>query len=289
MDHDFDQTRRLLHGYRPGSGETGDPQVDAALRASADDEAVAQFLKEEEAFDRMFAAKLRATPVPTDLPERILAAMRSDAVIDFDRAARETSAAERDNERPRRGGYSWLHFAAFGAAAGVVAALALNFTFNGRQQPAQVQMVAQQQPAPLMAAAHAGLPSGEWIVQRIGEYINGPREMHQGSGLSELSHVLVSNNAPVPRSLPRSLQPHAGFACTTLLIDGIPVSMVCFKQSGSTYHLFTIDRASLPGFESVPQPRMTACDGHNLAYWTSDDQVYVLAGRCDERKLREMF
>jgi hypothetical protein len=70
---DREQAREILLSYRPGRDDTVDPQVVEALRLVDQDPELAGWFEEQQRTDEIIRARVRETPVPVDLKQRILA------------------------------------------------------------------------------------------------------------------------------------------------------------------------------------------------------------------------
>ena len=70
---DKEQAKEILLSYRPGRDDTLDPQIVEALRLLDQDPELASWFAEQQRADEVIRARLRATPVPADLKQRILA------------------------------------------------------------------------------------------------------------------------------------------------------------------------------------------------------------------------
>jgi hypothetical protein len=70
---DEKHSRLILESYRPGVDDPGDPQFAEALQEIAGNPGLAEWLAEEQAFDRAVAAQLETVPAPFGLKTRILA------------------------------------------------------------------------------------------------------------------------------------------------------------------------------------------------------------------------
>ena len=68
-----DEARLIFSAYRPNGQDANDPIFAPALDAAKSDPALAQWLAEQQAFDRAVMEKLRAVDVPSDLRAKILA------------------------------------------------------------------------------------------------------------------------------------------------------------------------------------------------------------------------
>jgi uncharacterized membrane protein YbaN (DUF454 family) len=69
-----EEAQFILGAYRPDTVDALDPQFKEALALARQDPVLAQWLAEEQALDRAFAAKLRARPVPAELKAQLLLA-----------------------------------------------------------------------------------------------------------------------------------------------------------------------------------------------------------------------
>jgi len=72
-----DEARLLFAAYRPGGQDANDPTFATALEASKNDPLLAQWLAEQQEFDRAVAEKLRAVAIPDDLHAKILAGAKA--------------------------------------------------------------------------------------------------------------------------------------------------------------------------------------------------------------------
>ncbi len=69
-----EEAQFILQAYRPNSEDARDPQFAEALVLAGKDPVLAQWFIEEQALDAAFAAKLRASPMPSDLKSQLLLA-----------------------------------------------------------------------------------------------------------------------------------------------------------------------------------------------------------------------
>lgn len=70
---DTAEAQLIFSAYRPHGQDANDPTFAAALEAAKSDPALAQWLAEQQEFDRVVAERLRAVVVPADLKAKILA------------------------------------------------------------------------------------------------------------------------------------------------------------------------------------------------------------------------
>jgi len=67
------EARLILQSFRPETEDEADPHFAEALRAAKQDPELSRWWEEEQAFDRVIAAKLAAVPEPLGLQTRLLA------------------------------------------------------------------------------------------------------------------------------------------------------------------------------------------------------------------------
>src|SRR5579862_4913382 len=89
---DREQAREILLRYRPGTDATIDPQVVEALRLLDQDAELARWFAQQQQADKAIRARLRETPVPADLKQRILAEQKI-VRVDFGWRRRMLTAA----------------------------------------------------------------------------------------------------------------------------------------------------------------------------------------------------
>lgn len=256
--------RQSLHAYDPARAEPPTEACADALEAALGDRELRQWWDAEQSFDRAFRSKLAEVPVPADLPARILAAAAKEKKTVPLRAAKEPAESTAS-------GRNFWHWSAFSGAAAAVLFLAILFTFM-----APPQLEAEAGPTPeltqLMTRLEDVLQNRSAAVIRKNDFPSLVRHLEQGG-------------APVPKFIPAGLPQKQGFACANLLVDNIPVGMMCFKVDDGVYHIFTIDRAHLPSQSDLPKEIIARIGGHCCATWTRDDQLYILATQEPEEKL----
>jgi hypothetical protein len=70
---DKHEAKLILQAYRPNGADAADPHFTEALKLAEQDAELKAWFAEQQAFDRVISAKVRATPVPADLRASILA------------------------------------------------------------------------------------------------------------------------------------------------------------------------------------------------------------------------
>jgi hypothetical protein len=68
-----DEAKLILHAYRPGGGDDGDPQFAEALGLAKNDPALAAWFAEQQSFDRAVGRACREMSAPAELRARLLA------------------------------------------------------------------------------------------------------------------------------------------------------------------------------------------------------------------------
>jgi hypothetical protein len=252
----------ILETYRPGEGLEADPEVREALELATRDPELAEIRDAIKDFDLAFGAKLREVPVPASLQGQILA------------AARPGKPAGGEGRKV----ISWLHPAAFAAAASIVILLALSFTFWNRPATAPLAAQAPADPeAQLMATAHQ-------LYASLNPSFRG------GKG-PELVQYLQQHGGFVPGTLPSGFSWDKSFACDVVEINGTRVSIICFMapDNSKSMHLFTFDRSAFPGLKSPGAPRIHSDKHSCCATWLAGEEVHVLFSDKGEENLRAVL
>lgn len=275
-----DRIIEILETYRPGEGMEADPEVRLALQLAEVDPELAGLRSEIESFDASMRDCLRSIPVPADLKGNILAAMRANKVVAFPESA-AAAAAHSSNAWAR-----WFHPAAFGAAAAIVILLALTFTFWQRPVPG---------PAPLEVAGlepeRASVGDISALMDKAHTLYSSLRPTFKSNQGEEILKYLRNRGSVVPTSLPGDVDWDRSFACDVVMIDGVEVSIVCFKapDNSRTMHLFTFQRSAFPGLQLPGTPEIHDNPGGCCAAWGTEDQVHVLFSDKGEDNLRKVL
>jgi hypothetical protein len=247
--------RDALHAYDPSRGEPPTDACAKALEATLSDPELRQWWEQEQAVDNSIRSKLTGCAIPEDLKEKIFAKAAGELVA-------AQSAPEAKHQQPEEQGNRW-HWSVFAGAAAAIALLALAYTFIFPPT------VGSSEPTPQLAQLMVSLEDV------LGDAAFKP---HKANNYSSLVSHLETGGAPTPKYLPTSISNTEGFACANLLIDGIPVGMMCFKTAdNSVFHIFTVDRKYLPEQPDMPKSHVRTIDNHSCATWTREDQIYVLA------------
>lgn len=263
--------RALLEAYRPGENLESDPQMRAALDAAARDPQLAALRAKTEEFDAAFAARVRQIQPPADLRERILAAHAAGKAG----SAKATPALPTaSNPVPFR---NWLHPAAFALAAVVVLSLALVFTFW--QRPGVAQPAAME-----MQAASAG---PDTFIHMAAEVLQSHRPEFRSSQPRQMVQFISDRGGSSPQNMPGQLSWDQTVACDVVLINGQPVSIICFKSaSGGMMHMVVFQRDAFDLPAPGPLPEMQTMDNGAFAAWSENNLVHVLYSESGSDNLR---
>ncbi len=267
---DRERIQNLLLAYRPGEGLEADPEVAQALAAAREDAILAEWLQEAAAFDRAFADRVRAAPVPEGLQGAILAAVRA-------RPSGRDAASAEDTQRGKV--LRWFHPAALAAAAAIVMLLALSFTFWQRPNASGAPMTAQASFVP------------EQLVQTALALYASMRPAYRSQEGGEIRQYLVTHGGALPAKPPRGFCWTKTYACGVVETQGTRVTLICFEAPDRTHsmHLFTFPRSAFPGLEIPARPQVQRTGPACYAAWAEDGQIHVLFSDNGEKNLRAVL
>jgi hypothetical protein len=263
---DKKQNKEALHAYRISAVSPEQEDLRRLVSEARDDPDLSSWLDAEEAFDRAFANKLQAAPVPADLQERILTCMTTAPIEEPVPFTAEPEPKQGDNR------FWWMHPLAFGAAAAAIILLAVNFTFNDQWRPA----------SPSQAEIATILESLETLMERDAVH----QHAHPASNLATIKQLIAQDAGPFPAMVPASLETSNPVACEVVSVGQIPVGVICFEENGELMHFFTIQRGYLQNGYDSESPEMHEVDGIDCATWTCPEYLYILSGRDDENAIR---
>ena len=247
-----EDSRLILSARRPGGEDDHEPEVAAAIAASARDSALADWAERQVAVDRKIATALRTVQPPAGLRDRIIAGARV--------------------SRPARAGGSgsWFERRVFGflrnselvAIAAVIALLAVALAYNYFTQTID------ERPWQTFAVAKAAeIESGTVFIE------------HEDALFETTVGWLRERACPAPEVLPAGLQGLGIFGCSSVKWNGKPMGIVCFKLGDDKeVHLVSIDARHIP----VPLtgvPAWSEISGYTAAQWEDKGTAYMLIGR----------
>jgi hypothetical protein len=241
------EAKFVLSAYRPGGQDASDPRFADALEQVRRDPILERWFSESIAFDAAITEKLRATEVPPDLRENILAGVKI--------------------SRPLRWSKPFIKWA---IASALIAIAILGSLIWHETRPAH-----------LAGWQNQALDVVSSLVR------NESRFDAQSHNANELVAWLRANHAPTAQTLPQNLDRLESLGCKTFSWNGIPISVICFKrQDGGLIHLVTAnasgarDRALKGKAEFLQQ-------GHwATATWREGEVVYMLALEGSRDQLR---
>ncbi len=250
MEKDSQKFLRDLIAYDPDLGAPPTEAIAEALEASMQDASLRAQHESECAFDRAFREKLGEIPVPADLASRICA--------EYDRRSNVNGAGIESSATPRSRGW-WTHIALLGSMAAAIVILTLTYTFivnpfGARETPELREMVVS------LDASFTSLGA----MVRPGDY-------------EEISTHLTYSNAPVPKTIPKGINPEQSLGCRVMDINGVRVAMICFGRDDTSFHLFVISREAMPNLANILRPIIYEMENTHCATWTDEQNIYVLA------------
>ncbi len=243
------QAKSVLACYRPGLDDPRSEPFAEALEQARGDPDLAHWLEAETALDAAIAAKVREARVPPDLEARILA------------------------HRPAAAPVAWWRrpLVAFAPVAAVLIAVIV------------------------FAAREWWAPPGDFASYRaqMSALVAGEYKLDvEARDLPTLRGFFARRGWPADYSAPPSLERYPLEGGMAVNWRGRKVSVVCFgveDDESKDMWLFVVERGALPGAPSSSAPDFARVSKLMTASWSSADKLYLLAGRGDERALREFL
>ncbi|HEX5399106.1 MAG TPA: hypothetical protein VFY06_08670 [Verrucomicrobiae bacterium] len=249
-----DEAKTILLLYRPGTADSGDPQIAEALALTKQDPELSRWLEEYSARQELLRAKLRQISIPAGLKEQIVS----------ERMALLQSKIRREK------------------MVGVVAAVAIVVSL----------LVLVQFWQPRRPAADDTLAGYE--KQMVSVALRGYGMDLTTTNLAQIRTHLAENNAPADYVLPAGLQKAALLGCAVEGWQNTKVSLICFRtgrplppNQQADLWLFVVDRAAVKDAPEPDQPKITAVNQLTTAVWTQGDKVYFLGTTGDQEILRQ--
>lgn len=247
-----EQAKQILQHYRP-TVDDNDPQFAEALALARRDPQLAAWLAGQSASYDALRRKLRQTPVPADLRDRILA------------------------RQPARAPVVWWRRPAF--AVGLVAlALLLNvvgyFAFWRETPGVPVD------------------PFTAYLNTTTAWAASGYSMDAKTSDPEALRRLFAERGSPTDYVLMPGLAALSLEGGNVLNWDGHKVSVLCYEtpgQEGGDVWLFVCDRTAIPQTPATETPRFTTVNGLAAATWTRGDRLYVLAARGSRADLEKLL
>jgi len=297
---DREDAKFILRAFRPDGADAGDADFAEALRLSAEDRELGEWLADERALDSEIARLMGAVPVPEGLKGKLLAIESAEwggipqvecnldsAMIGTFAAVQPPSALrnelilamERTGSGSRKRYFSGRALAwPLAAAAGIALAFMIF-----RQPGAVVNPIAANPPGTVpVEVVQAGFIR---TFESPFYTVDDNHEKH------DVIDVLEKKKLPCPKRLPPGLSGKAGTACREMVIDGKRGSLVCFdeKENGRV-HLVVFNRSDVCGdLPGRDKPALSQNGPWAVARWMDDGYVYVLLGSSPLEKLGALF
>ncbi len=253
---DNEQAKLILTAYRPGGEDATDPYFAEALEQAQLDQELGQWLAAQRQHDQSLQAAIQSIAPPASLRQVLLLNRK---VVHFNSAP----SARR-----------WIVPLAWTALAAAVALLIglISLLPSGTPRPAKSLSAAQ-----LAEAVHELKINGEITLGKMASHPD------------DLRAWLATQGAPSHFPLPASLTDLETIGCQTFLIDGIKVSLICFRlDKNQLVHLFVVDDQDMidrPG----RAPTLTQWGDFVAATWSADGRTFLLTGiNLDEKTLRRL-
>lgn len=243
------EARLILRSFRPGTEDEHDPHFAEALREAEGNRELAQWLEDEQAFDRVIAAKLAALPEPFGLKTRLLA----------------QSAAPAKARTP-----SWSLATALAAvaallflAAQIISLFRANAPATGTVANYTEEMVSFiRLPPSLELETHdLGVIKG-WLQPKHSLPVDVPPRLVD---LQALGCRILSFRGH-----------HVILICFA-------------REDARLAHLFVVDRTVLPDLRAGSGPVFNRSGEWMTASWVEGDQVYMIAVQGDEATVKKFL
>jgi hypothetical protein len=245
---DKQEAKLLLQSYRPRGQDASDPALAEALELARRDPELGEWLNRQCELDESISRRLRQATVPADLRQAIVAGQRS-------------------QRRVNHPATPWFKSPALAWAAAIVLLFVAAFVFRD-DAGAEVTL------ATYRDAMTANLRSG-FDFDR-----SDPEPAHLRQWLARENNL---RGFEIPTGLTRSI------GCKVFEFENLKPALICFTlPDQEVVHLFVVDGVAFQGEEFVPDTCATRCNDFNTLAWRGEQQVYLLVGRVDSRRLGEL-
>lgn len=297
---DREEAKFILRAFRPDGADASDADFADALRLSAEDRELGEWLADERALDSEMARLMGAIPVPDDLKAKILAIEHAEwggipqVESELDSAMIGTFAAvqppaslrselilamERTASGTRKSFFRRTLAWPLAAAAGIALAFMIS------KQPDGSPL------APVTAIPAGTVPVEVVQASFIRTFESQLFKLDDNHDNHDVIDVLEKKKLPCPKRLPPGLAGNAGIGCREMEVDGKKGSLVCFdeKENGRV-HLVVFKRSDVCGdLPGRDHPVLTQNGPWAVARWMDDGYVYVLLGSGPLEKLEALF
>ncbi|MGC4012944.1 MAG: hypothetical protein QM755_00280 [Luteolibacter sp.] len=304
---DKEHARFVLRSFRPDGADAGDPDFAGALRLAAEDRELGEWLASERARDAAFSEALGRVPIPSDLREDLLtgfAVERGELPLPHDnldqafisalasidppptlRADILAALAAQTSGRIVKKPFPWFRFGLPAAAAAGVALAFLLPKPGQKPIPTSGTSIVRTDSRVPVAAVRAGF---------IRTFESPAFDLEQKNPDHEvLFRHLDQKDLPCPgcTCLPKGLENIPGLGCRELIIDGKRGSLICFNRGDDgIVHFIIFRRADIQdACPSGQPPKFSKAGDWSIATWSDSNDVYMLVGKTDVRKLGGLF
>lgn len=304
---DKEHARFVLRSFRPEGADAGDPDFAGALRLAAEDRELGEWLAGERSRDAAFSDALGRVPIPTELREDILAGFavaRGELPLPHDDLDRTFIAALAAVEPPPA-----LRGNILAAVAAQSSAPVIRKPFPWFRIGLPVAAAAGVALAFLLPklAPSPGLAPGKSIVRTdlrvpvsavqagfINTFESPAFDLEQKDPNHQvLFRHLDQKDLPCPgcTCLPKGLEDVPGLGCRELIIDGKRGSLICFNRGDDGIVHFIIFRREdiQDACPSGQPPKFSRAGEWSVATWSDSNDVYMLVGKTDVKKLGGLF
>jgi hypothetical protein len=232
------EAQRVLLLYRPGTAETGDPEMLEALDLARSDPELGRWFSQHRAFQKAVGARLRQIEVPAHLRTSIL-------------AQAQVQKPSVGRPQPSRLNPVWMAVAVVLILVGLAG------------------LWLKPRPAGQFANYRARIVSGALRQYQMDIQTNDMRLVRQD---------LASRGAPADYILPQGLERLHLTGGGRLTWRSHPVAMVCFDRGDKQMlFLFVMKRSALKD-PPPAKPRLDKVNELLTASWSQGDETYLLAG-----------
>jgi hypothetical protein len=232
------EAQRVLLLYRPGTAETGDPEMAEALELARRDPELGRWFEQHRAFQKTMRARFRQIEVPAHLRTSLLIQGAAQTKIPPSQARWRSPV--------------WLT-----AAAAVLLLLGLVGVWLKPRIPDRF---------------------ANYRSRVLGEALRQYRMDIVTNDMQQVRQFLASRGAPADYDLTRGLEQLQLTGGGRLIWRSNPVTMVCFDRGDKQMlFLFVMKRSGVKD-PPPKTPRLTRVHQMMTASWTRGDHSYVLAG-----------
>jgi len=247
---DRQEAKLILQSYRFNSQDADDPAFSEALRLVQNDPELREWFDREREADETISAKLRQSPVPSDLRKAILSGLRSEPKV-------------------VRTAFSWWKSPALAWAAVIVIIFASAFLIQNNQSG----------PTQSALANYRGAMRGNL------ETLNG-FDLRENQPV-KIKAWLDAQNLLRDLTIPETLVGKKSMGCKLFTYNGSQSALICFQLPNmEMVHLFVINKSALGDVGSTQSHAFAKCGDWDTCSWQRDENLYLLIGKVGNTTLR---